>query len=120
MAQPMITSSTSAGSSPVARRSTSLMAAPAMSSGYVARSVPRGARPTAVRAPETITASFMLFTFLVPEWFARCEHGLDAFQGLLVVQRREKRLLLQLEHVILRDPLRGRKLAAAQDAGEVS
>gem|GEM_PF-3213171 len=60
MAQPSSTSSTSAGSSPSARRRDSAMAAPAMSSGRLALRVPRGARPTAVRAPETMTASFTL------------------------------------------------------------
>jgi len=35
------------------------MAAAVISTGCIARSVPLGARPTAVRAAETITASFM-------------------------------------------------------------
>jgi len=61
IAQPRITSSTSAGSRPGTRLSASLMAAAAMSSGRVLRSVPRGALPTAVRAMETMTASFILF-----------------------------------------------------------
>jgi hypothetical protein len=65
MAQPRITSSTSAGSRPEARRSASAMAAPAMSSGLDVRSAPFGARPTAVRAPATSTASFMLPLFSV-------------------------------------------------------
>src|SRR5690348_5181307 len=60
MAQPRITSSTSAASSPGTRLRASLMAAAAKSSGRVLRSVPRGALPTAVRAVETINASFML------------------------------------------------------------
>jgi hypothetical protein len=67
MAQPSSTSSTSAGSRPSARRSASAMATPAMSSGRLARRLPRGARPTAVRAPATITASFTLVhSFMYP------------------------------------------------------
>ena len=59
MAQPRMTSSTSFGSSPGTRLRISVMTAAAMSSGRVLRSVPRGALPTAVRAMETSTASFM-------------------------------------------------------------
>src|SRR4051812_25663274 len=57
IAQPMITSSTSPGSMPGARRSASVMTAAASSSGRVPWSVPFGALPTAVRTAETITAS---------------------------------------------------------------
>jgi hypothetical protein len=39
------------------------MAAAAISSGRLARNVPLGARPTAVRAPETITASRIFAPF---------------------------------------------------------
>ena len=49
IAQPRITSSTSAGSSPGARASASAMTVAAISSGRVYRSVPLGALPTAVR-----------------------------------------------------------------------
>src|SRR5205085_8453182 len=59
VAQPSTTSSTIAGSSPGARSSAALIAAAAMSSGRVSFRVPRGALPTAVRAAETITASFI-------------------------------------------------------------
>src|SRR6266540_342685 len=59
-AQPRMTSSTSAGSSPSVRLTASAIAAAAMSSGLVARSVPFGALPTAVRAPATMTAWFII------------------------------------------------------------
>jgi hypothetical protein len=39
------------------------MAAAVMSTGWVARKVPLGARPTAVRAPETITACLIFAPF---------------------------------------------------------
>src|SRR5919107_5711872 len=60
IAQPRITSSTSAGSSPGARRSASPITAAPISSGRVTRSAPFGALPTAVRTALTITASFIL------------------------------------------------------------
>ena len=59
VAQPMITSSISATSSPFARATASLIAAAPRSSGRVARRVPLGAFPTAVRTELTITASRM-------------------------------------------------------------
>src|SRR5947207_13193863 len=90
IAHPMITSSTSVGSSPGARRKASLTAAPAMSSGYVVLSVPRGALPTAVRAPETITASFIVISLLVSERFACREQRLNPLHGLLIVQELEE------------------------------
>src|SRR5918994_390042 len=63
MAHPIMTSSTSSLSSPSARPTASPIAAAAMSSGRLARKVPPGARPTAVLAPETITASRMVAPF---------------------------------------------------------
>src|SRR6266545_2137900 len=57
IAQPRITSSTSEGSMPGARRSASAMATAPSSSGRVPRSVPPGALPAAVRAAATMTAS---------------------------------------------------------------
>src|SRR4051794_30566306 len=57
IAQPMITSSISAGSIPGARFSASAIATAPSSSGRVPRSVPLGALPAAVRTAETITAS---------------------------------------------------------------
>src|SRR5438132_8148137 len=57
IAHPRITSSTSAGSTPGARRSASAIAVAASSSGRVPRSVPLGALPTAVRTALTMTAS---------------------------------------------------------------
>src|SRR5512139_2646963 len=59
MAQPITTSSMSAGTTPGARRSASAMTAAASSSGRTTLSVPFGALPTAVRVAETITASCM-------------------------------------------------------------
>src|SRR5208282_792529 len=59
VAQPIITSSISAGSSPFARTTASLITCAARSSGLAARSVPFGALPTAVRTELTITASRM-------------------------------------------------------------
>jgi hypothetical protein len=59
VAQPMMTSSIDSGGSVGTRMSRSAMTAAAISSGRVVRSVPRGALPTAVRTPATITASFI-------------------------------------------------------------
>ena len=59
MAQPKITSSISAGSTPGARASASRMTIAASSSGRVVRSAPFGALPTGVLTAETRTASFM-------------------------------------------------------------
>ena len=60
IAHPMITSSTSAGSSPGARRRASAITTAPISSGRVALSAPFGAFPTAVRTALTMTASFMV------------------------------------------------------------
>ncbi len=60
MAQPRITSSISLTSRPLARAMASLIAAAARSSGRVARRVPLGALPTAVRTELTMTASRMV------------------------------------------------------------
>ena len=60
IAQPRMTSSISAGSSPGARRSASPMATAASSSGRVACNAPRGAFPTGVRTADTTTASVMV------------------------------------------------------------
>src|SRR3984893_8820863 len=57
MAQPMITSSTSFGSSPLARAIASVITMAAKSSGRVARNVPLVGFPIAVRTELTITAS---------------------------------------------------------------
>ena len=59
IAQPMITSSISAGSRPGTRAIASLIAAAPSSSGRVSFNVPLGALPTAVRTADTITASFI-------------------------------------------------------------
>src|ERR1035437_6757385 len=59
MAQPIITSSTSFLSRPGTRPSAPWMATAARSSGRVARNIPLGALPTAVRTALTITASLM-------------------------------------------------------------
>ena len=64
MAQPRITSSTSAGDTPGARESASRITTDAMSSGRITLSVPFGALPTAVRTAETITASCMGLPFV--------------------------------------------------------
>jgi len=60
VAQPMMTSSIDSGGSAGTRLSKSAMTAAALSSGRVVRSAPRGALPTAVRTPATITASFII------------------------------------------------------------
>src|SRR5687767_13398356 len=60
MAQPRITSSTSFGAMPGARRSASAITVAASSSGRAPWSVPFGALPTGVRTAETITASFIV------------------------------------------------------------
>jgi hypothetical protein len=59
IAHPSITSSIISGSSPGVRSIAAFMTVPAMSSGLVSFSVPRGALPTAVLNAETITASFI-------------------------------------------------------------
>jgi hypothetical protein len=59
IAQPRMTSSTSDGCTPGARRNASPMTAAAISSGLTVFNAPFGARPTAVRVAETITASCM-------------------------------------------------------------
>src|SRR6185436_13707159 len=59
VAQPMMTSSIDSGGSGGNRFNKSAITAAARSSGRVVRSVPRGALPTAVRTPATITASFI-------------------------------------------------------------
>src|SRR6266496_3392863 len=122
-AQPRMTSSTSAGSSPSARSTASAMAAAAMSSGRVARKVPFGARPTAVRAPATITASFIddppSPSWSVPQRLPGGEQVLDALHGRLLAQQLDERLPLEREDVLLFDPLRLGQLAAAEHAGEL-
>src|ERR1035437_7952599 len=59
MAQPIITSSTSCVFRPGTRPNAPCMATAARSSGRVARNIPLGALPTAVRTALTITASLM-------------------------------------------------------------
>src|SRR5215472_3340899 len=59
IAQPRMTSSTSLDSRPGTRLIASWMTAAAISSGRVLRRVPRGALPPAVRAMDTMTASFI-------------------------------------------------------------
>ena len=58
-AQPMMTSSTSAGSKPGALSSAALMTNAARSSGRVVRYIPRGALPTGIRTALTTTASLI-------------------------------------------------------------
>jgi hypothetical protein len=94
MAQPSSTSSTSAGSRPSARRSASAMAAPAMSSGRLARRLPRGARPTAVRAPLTMTASFISSIPSVADHLAGRQEGLDPFHRLGLPQQGQEGVAL--------------------------
>src|SRR5215208_2749517 len=123
IAHPMMTSSTSSLSSPSARPTASPIAAAAMSSGRLARKVPLGARPTAVLAPETITASrivapfsrsaFQLVSFrkflltdkspvrrradmLVPSRLSCFQQCFDAFVGFLLLQEVQECLFLQL------------------------
>jgi hypothetical protein len=60
MAHPKMTSSTSAGVIPGARRSASAIAVAASSSGLVPRRAPPGALPTGVLTAATITASFIV------------------------------------------------------------
>src|SRR4051812_12478483 len=74
IAQPRITSSTSAGSSPGTRAIASLMTTAAISSGRVYRSAPFGALPTGVRTAETMNASTMKAPEQIFERFAdfRC------------------------------------------------
>jgi hypothetical protein len=60
VAQPRITSSTASGASCGVCAISARMTSAAISSGRVVRSEPRGALPTAVRRPATMTASFMV------------------------------------------------------------
>src|SRR5437868_4521494 len=57
IAQPKMTSSIAAGSTPGARASASRIVAAASSSGRMKRSAPFGALPTGVRTDETMNAS---------------------------------------------------------------
>src|SRR4029453_7720226 len=111
---------TSAGSSSPARRSASAMAAPAMSSGRLARRLPPGARPTAVGPPDTITACFISSIPSVAQHLAGRQEGLDPFHGLGLPEQGQEGVALQVEDVLLGDPLAERQLAAAQDPGQVA
>src|SRR5215216_825732 len=119
-AQPSSTSSTSAGSRPSARRRASAMAAPAMSSGRLVRRLPRGARPTAVRAPLTITASFIASFLSVADDLAGHQEALDPLHGLGLAEQGQERVALQVEDVLLAHPLAERQLAPAQHPGQVA
>src|SRR5918998_2257543 len=119
-----MTSSTSRGSSPSARPTASRIAAAPRSTGCTPRKVPFGARPTAVRAPETITASFIVAPFSrtlsIPQRLPGLQHVRDPFVRLLVFQEVHERLSLKLEQVLLGHPLRQREVASCEDAGGVS
>src|SRR4029450_5890609 len=93
---------------------------PAMSSGRLARRLPRGARPTAVRAPDTITASFISSIPSVADHLAGHQKALDPLHRLGLAEQGQKRVALQVEDVLLGDPLAERQLAAAQDPGQVA
>src|SRR5947207_1101094 len=74
IAQPRITSSTSAGEMPGARDNAAFSAVAASSSGRVARSAPKGALPTAVRAAERITASAIVVLKKIDDRLADLGH----------------------------------------------
>src|SRR5215813_12938193 len=99
MAHPRMTSSIIAGSRPGVRSIAALITAPAMSSGLVSLSVPRGALPTAVLSDVTITASFIsiLQTAIGPINPLLPTHDVPTaiFQHKLIPQR-----LPSLQHVL--------------------
>src|ERR1017187_5331592 len=137
MAQPIITSSTSFLSRPGTRPSAPWMATAARSSGRVARKVPLGALPTAVRTALTITASLMLVSrghplphgrgsetygaarvskrfLLIPQWLAAFQGEGNPLLRLLLTAERKKSLPLQIQQILFADRSAGRDIAAAQ------
>src|SRR6266511_6096463 len=130
-AQPRITSSISFGSRPRACSTAALITVAARSAVCTVRSPPRGALPTAVRAADTITASFItiysslirqkvkcrLFCLLPFTLISKRLAGLQDRHHSLLGLRLENQLgiLLELkvEQVLLGDPLRAGEVAAA-------
>src|SRR4051794_563109 len=114
MAQPMITSSTSdLSSAGILSRAPSMAAAP-RSSGRVARSIPLGALPTAVRTALTITASLILVTPLIPQRLPGFQREANPLLRLLLAAQREERFPLQIQQVLLAHQRARRDLTAAQ------
>src|SRR5260221_14538213 len=56
-----------------------------------------------------------VFFSLVPQWLACFQHVLDAFERLWFTAQRDKRLALEIEKVLLADPLARREIAAAKN-----
>src|SRR5690606_17251855 len=102
MAQPMIASSISWGSSAGACPSAARIAATRRSSGRVLRNTPRGALPIGVRAAATMYASWtcrvMKLLLSVPHRLAGLHHPHDPLLGLRMVQQRDEGLALQPQH----------------------
>src|SRR5579884_2491558 len=146
IAQPRITSSICAGSSPGVRSTAARIAVAARSSGRTVCSVPRGAFPTGVRTPVTITASFIgpswcLFVkvllspgacrgtrrvprcapgdeFSVAQDLTGLEEVSDSLLGLRLLTDRDEGLPLEIQDVSLVDPLRLAQVTATHDVGD--
>src|SRR5574341_556865 len=116
IAQPMITSSTSWGFNPSVRFSAAATTVAPISSGRLVRSFPRGALPTALRTPETITASLMGNSFLIPQRLASAQEMPDSLSSFFLTQQRDKCFTFQVEDVLLIDPGWRGQIAAAQNA----
>src|SRR3954469_5941902 len=86
MAQPRMTSSTSAASSAGTRASAAVIAAAARSSGRVWRSAPFGALPTGVRTAATMTASGMAYVLLTRLFAQQIDDGVGDLADVAVEQ----------------------------------
>src|SRR5690606_14034391 len=130
MAHPMITSSTSLGSTWGTRRISSLTTAAPSSSGRVFFSVPLWAFPTAVRTPATITASRItllssLFVSLfppdsVPERLVFGQHVHHALLGLRLAGQAEEGFPFQIQQVLLVNQRPFGHRAPRQDVGQLA
>src|SRR5215218_5012482 len=109
MAHPMMTSSISRASREGTRSSAPRMAAAPRSSGRVARRVPFGALPTAVRTALTITA----FSILVSQRLACLERVGDSLLRLLFAAQGKEALAFEVQVVLFADQGTGRDGAAA-------
>src|SRR5579871_327126 len=85
------------------------------SSGRVARSVPLGALPTAVRTALTMTASLMtLLPPSVSQRLAGFEREGNPLLGFPFAAQRQERLALEIEQILLAHGRAGRDAASAQ------
>src|SRR3990172_6910958 len=121
-AQPITTSSMSAGSSPPTRATASLITAAAISSGRVSFRVPRGALPTAVRTALTMTASFIGRTsgqsVSISQWPPRLQQMPHPVLRLALPDQVQERFPFQVVQVLLRDARPVGHPPAANHVGE--